>query len=62
MPQIAAIHAGLECSVFASKIKGLDCIAVGPDMTDVHTPKESLSIGSVKDIYEILLEVLRKSK
>ncbi len=61
-PKIAAIHAGLECSVFASKIKGLDCIAVGPDMTDVHTPKESLSIASVKDIYEILLEVLRKSK
>jgi dipeptidase D len=62
MPKIAAIHAGLECSVFASRIKGLDCIAVGPDMTGVHTPKETLSVSSTKDIYEILLNVLRKSK
>lgn len=62
MPQIAAIHAGLECSVFAAKIKGLDCIAVGPDMTDVHTPKESLSVGSAMDIYEILLDVLASAK
>lgn len=62
MPKIAAIHAGLECSVFASRIKGLDCIAVGPDMTGVHTPKEALSVSSAKDIYEILLNVLSKSK
>lgn len=62
LPKIAAIHAGLECSVFASRIKGLDCIAVGPDMTGVHTPKETLSVSSTKDIYEILLNVLSKSK
>ena len=61
-PKIAAIHAGLECSVFAAKIKGLDCIAVGPDMTDVHTPKEALSVESARDIYEILLDVLASAK
>lgn len=61
LPKIEAIHAGLECSVFASRIKGLDCIAVGPDMTGVHTPKETLSIASLKDIYEILLQVLEKA-
>lgn len=61
-PKIAAIHAGLECSVFAAKIKGLDCIAVGPDMTGVHTPKESLSVASASDIYDILLDVLKHSK
>lgn len=61
-PKIAAIHAGLECSVFAAKIKGLDCIAVGPDMTDVHTPNETLSVESARDIYEILLDVLASAK
>lgn len=59
-PKIEAIHAGLECSVFASKIKSLDCIAVGPTLYDVHTVKERMSISSTNDIYELLIDVLKK--
>lgn len=58
-PRVEAIHAGLECGVFASQIKNFDCISIGPEMHDVHTTKERLSISSTKEIYGIILEVLK---
>ena len=61
-PQIAAIHAGLECAVFAQKIEGLDCISIGPDMFDVHTVNEKLSISSATETFSLLCEVLKKCK
>lgn len=61
-PQVAAIHAGLECAVFSSKIDGLDCIAVGPNMFGVHTVNEKLSISSSKEIFEVLCKVLERCK
>lgn len=59
-PQVEAIHAGLECGIFSGKIKGLDCVSIGPNMYDIHTPKERLSISSVKRVYEFVLEVLKE--
>ena len=61
-PQIAAIHAGLECAVFARKIENLDCISIGPDMYDVHTVHERLSISSATEIFELLCTVLERCK
>ena len=57
---VQAIHAGLECGLFYDRIKGLDCISVGPDMFDIHTPQERLSIKSVKAVYETVREVLKR--
>ncbi len=57
-PEVSAIHAGLECAVFSAKISDLDCIAIGPDMTGVHTTGETLSISSAKMIYELLCETI----
>lgn len=57
-PQVEAIHAGLECGIFQSKIKGLDCVSIGPDMEDIHTTRETLSIPSVKRVWDYLLRVL----
>lgn len=61
-PEVSAIHAGLECAVFSAKINDLDCIAIGPDMTGVHTTGESLSISSAKMIYELLCETLAQCR
>ena len=61
-PKVEAIHAGLECGTFASKIEGLDCIAIGPTMFDVHTTGERLLVSSVEQTYELLLDILKKSK
>ncbi len=57
-PQLAAIHAGLECGVFISRIPHLDCISCGPDMWNVHTSRERLSVSSVQSFWKFLLAVL----
>ena len=57
-PKIEVIHAGLECGILSSKVEGLDCISIGPDMFDVHTPDEKISIGSIARVWEFLKAVL----
>ncbi len=60
-----AIHAGLECGLFCQKLPGLDAIAIGPNMLDVHTPEERLEIASVTRTYALvcrLLEALAKEE
>lgn len=57
-PQIVSIHAGLECGLFGKKIPGLDSISIGPDMQDIHTSRERLSIASVERMWLYLLSVL----
>jgi dipeptidase D len=61
-PEIQAIHAGLECGLFAGKLPGLDCVSFGPDMKDIHTPKEAMDAESVRRTWEYILEVLRRLK
>lgn len=57
-PVIQAIHAGLECGILASKIPGLDAVSMGPDIYDIHTTEERLSISSTKRMWEYLLQIL----
>lgn len=57
-PKIEVIHAGLECGILSSKIEGLDCISIGPDMFDVHTPDEKISISSIARVWEFIKAVL----
>jgi len=60
-PEISAIHAGLECGLFSEKFDGkIDLISFGPNLYDVHTPKEYLSISSVERTWSYLLKVLEK--
>lgn len=61
-PEIQAIHAGLECGILSGKIDNLDCISFGPNMDDIHTAKERLSISSTQRVWEYLLEVLKRLK
>ncbi len=57
-PHVEAIHAGLECGILCSKMPGMDIISVGPDMWDIHTPRERLSIDSTARLYELLRRVI----
>ncbi len=57
-PEVSAIHAGLECGIFASKINGLDCVAIGPTLHDIHSPKEKLDIKSLERTWKLLIGVL----
>ncbi len=61
-PTVVAIHAGLECGIFSSMIKNLDCIAIGPQLHDVHTVKERLSISSTQEIFDLVLKMLESCR
>lgn len=61
-PQVEVIHAGLECGLFFDKMRDLDCVSIGPDMADVHTTEERLSISSVSRTWDYLLAVLKEIK
>lgn len=59
-PKVEALHAGLECGIMISKIPGLDCVSYGPNIYDIHTTKERLSISSASRMWEYLLEILKQ--
>lgn len=55
---VLSIHAGLECGILAQKIEGLDAVSFGPDILDIHTTQERLSISSVERMWRYILRVL----
>ncbi len=57
-PEVQAIHAGLECGILAGEIDDLDCVSFGPDILDIHTVQERLSISSTKRVWEFLVKLL----
>ena len=61
-PTVEAIHAGLECGMFAGKIPGLDCVSIGPNLDQIHTVRENMSISSVQRVYAFVLELLKRMK
>ncbi|WP_270573690.1 aminoacyl-histidine dipeptidase [Candidatus Collinsella stercoripullorum] len=58
--KIESIHAGLECGLFTEALPGLDAIAVGPTLADVHTPDEHMPLDSAERFYELLVDVLKR--
>ena len=59
---IEATHGGLECGLFIEKIPGLDAVSLGPELQDVHSPRERLSVGSTERVYRLVCEFLKRSK
>ena len=54
------IHAGLECGIIGEKYPGMDMISFGPDILGAHSPDERVNIQSVKNVWEYLLDVLKR--
>jgi dipeptidase D len=61
-PTVTAIHAGLESGVIGDKFSGMHMISMGPDLREVHTPDEHISISSVGRIWQLLTKVLPELK
>lgn len=59
-PEVKGIHAGLECGILAKKIPGIDIVSMGPDIHDIHTVHEKMSISSAKRNFDFVLGVLEK--
>ena len=61
-PKLFSAPGGLECSMFISKYKNIkDCISIGPNLVDVHTPNEKVEIKSTEDLYKVLIEFLKEA-
>jgi len=56
--EVVAIHAGLECGLIGQNYPGLEMVSFGPNMWDVHTPDEHVSIPSVGNFWKLLAAVL----
>ncbi|WP_040214226.1 aminoacyl-histidine dipeptidase [Clostridium polynesiense] len=61
-PEIQAIHAGLECGLLKEKLPEADMISFGPNLYNVHTPSEHMSISSVARTWDFLVALLKNLK
>lgn len=60
-PEIKSIHAGLECGIISSKIQDIDIVSIGCNITDLHSPKERMSIQSAKRMFDYIIKVLENT-
>ena len=58
-PVVEVVHAGLECGLLSEKFPDIDAVSFGPLIKGAHTPEEWASIESTREIWKILVELLR---
>ena len=61
-PVVSAMHAGIECGIWAEKVGKVDAVSIGPDMTGVHSVNEELSIPSTERTWQYLKLTLSHCK
>ena len=54
------VHNHLPYRPSSGKLPELDCISLGPDLTDIHTPRERLHIASTERTWRLLLGTLKR--
>ncbi|MCT4644629.1 MAG: aminoacyl-histidine dipeptidase [Carboxylicivirga sp.] len=59
VPEIRAIHAGLECGILGSAYPNWDMISFGPTIRFPHSPDEKVNIETVSLFWEYLAETLK---
>lgn len=59
IPEIKAIHAGLECGILGGNYPNLDMISFGPTIRYPHSPDEKVNIGTVQKFYDFLVGTLK---
>ena len=61
-PGITATHGGLECGLFMEKRPDFDCVSLGPELHEVHSVRERLSISSTERLYRIMRDFVENWK
>ena len=54
IPMVQTMHAGLECGLFMEKKPDLDCVSMGPNIYNIHTTEERLSISSTQRVWKFV--------
>lgn len=60
--EVSAIHAGLECGLLKEILPETDMLSFGPNLFDVHTEKEHISIESAARVWKFLVGLLESLK
>jgi len=60
IPEIKAIHAGLECGILGGVYPNLDMISFGPTIRYPHSPDEKVHIASVVKFFDFLCGTLKQ--
>lgn len=61
IPEIKAIHAGLECGLIGGVYPKLDMISFGPTIRYPHSPDEKVNIASVEKFWNFLVATLKNA-
>ena len=61
IPEIRAIHAGLECGIIMGAYPKLDTISFGPTIRYPHSPDEKVEIESVGKFWNFLVATLKNA-
>jgi dipeptidase D len=61
IPEIKAIHAGLECGIIMGAYPKLDSISFGPTIRYPHSPDEKVEIESVGKFWNFLVATLKNA-
>ncbi|MRR20442.1 aminoacyl-histidine dipeptidase [bacterium] len=61
IPEIKAIHAGLECGIIMGPYPKLDAISFGPTIRYPHSPDEKVEIESVGKFWNYLTATLKNA-
>jgi dipeptidase D len=58
IPELRALHAGLECGIIGEKVPGMEMISFGPLIQGAHSPDERVHVASVERFYNLLTATL----
>jgi len=61
IPEVKAIHAGLECGIILGTYPHLDIISIGPTIRYPHSPDEEVHIPTVQKFWDFLIELLKNA-
>ncbi len=53
-PAIKSIHAGLESGILGQKLNTRELLAIGPTITNAHSPTEKVEVNSVANVFKFL--------
>ncbi|MEA1878483.1 MAG: aminoacyl-histidine dipeptidase [Bacteroidota bacterium] len=61
IPEIRAIHAGLECGLLGGVYPNWDMLSFGPTIRFPHSPDEKVNIETVVKFWDFLVEILKNA-
>lgn len=59
-PRMVAMHFVLEAGFFVQKFPGIEMASIGPRIVEPHSTSERVEMKTIEDIWQVLIEMLRR--